>query len=123
MEFLIDIVNINIVTSTNKMNDSPTIDREGGVEDKSTERITRTMELETSTGQTQRISDNDDGIHSIWFTKVLCSRRLWILGPSHPPTFDRSESFCLTSFDEKNVYYRRVLISCNKVLHEINARW
>ncbi len=57
---LTTLISVTIVT-TNKENDSPKIDREGGVEDQSsTETVTRLMDNGTDIGQPQRIMEHDD---------------------------------------------------------------
>ena len=53
---------VHIVTTTNKENDSPAIDREGGVENQSTDRITPISDSETDLGQPcqiPRITDSE----------------------------------------------------------------
>ena len=51
---------VHIVTTANKENDSPAIDREGGVENQSTDRITRISDSETDLGQPRQIPQITD---------------------------------------------------------------
>ena len=68
---------VQIVTTTNKENDSPKIDREGGVENQSSmERITRISDSEMDLGQPQWISENMNTQATEQETKLGQSQRI-----------------------------------------------